>query len=592
MPGSDAVDGVVIRAYDEEPSGLPKDERKAEGQRPTEATPLMDTTSPPPSQLKDSVLVKTLSFGLNGFFFSAYIVANSKLIALLGEEQSGAGAIVSPYQSVLLGTSVGIVLSIGLELGPYVGKKDYTGAGDAIRTAWILTVTSGALSSAAMLATRAIFPLLFETQTARAGSDFFTGCSIGNIPMLMLVTNSQIAYQEGDWFIPGAVGFLLFASAVPLSYALAFPADMGAFGIGLGGSIAQVLVCTGLQSWFTRPSYKKYNFHQLTSIPEFGEKMKKLLSLGWKLSAQRLTEWANLVCITTVIGVINNDALKAASPATQYVSLLAASLQGIAQATGMTITKNNGARDKALSQQFSEEEAEKWHKANIRTIVQNNIVAISINGCIAISFYFARQPLAKFFLADGTDSDIQKLAETLLWINMVGLIPDAARIVSGGALRSGKDIMYPTMVSFLLMIVVGVPAGWGLGKAANGDGINSEAAWLFNARNITMCMAAFMVALRCQRNIAAERLEISRRFSSERDNPVTVVSIQDDPQKQIEKDKNPSQQPFARRWFSFFPKRPDIKSDGYRPLSDNPSVQSSQSQPQHGGGWRDRCVIL
>lgn len=50
---------------------------------------------------------------------------------------------------------------------------------------------------------------------------------------------------------------------------------------------------------------------------------------------------------------------------------------------------------------------------------------------------------------------------------MLGLIPDALRIISAGALRGWKDLLYPSIVSSIFMTIVGIPAAYGLGFIYN-----------------------------------------------------------------------------------------------------------------------------
>lgn len=482
----------------------------------TENTSLVPSPSAlaPLTDFKDSTLVKIFSFGLNGFFSSAFIITNSKLLTMLGNKGSGASTLISPYQSVLLGGSVGFILSTGFEIGPLIGKGKFTKAGNTGKTAWVLSIILGTFTSAVMLSTRGIFPLLFEVDTALAAADFLSGASLGNIPMLLLLTNVQIAFQEGDWYIPPVAGFLLFCLATGLSYLLGFSAHLGPLGLGLGASIAQLLVAFATQLWFLREPYKKYALYRMSRIPKFKTKMLALLRSGWKLSLQRLTEWGNLMLIVTVIGIENNGALKAANPSLQYLNLLALSLQGVAQAAGMLIAFNIGARDKAIKA-GNKIEAENWHRKNIRTLYRSNIAAGLVVSVVFITFYFARELLANFFLANDVDSKIQELSKTLIPITMFGLIPDAVRIISAGGLRGWKDIFYATMVSLLFMVVIGVPAGYGLGKLfSNESDAGSETAWMFHARNITMFFAAIVIVNRCRIRIESDAVTMTRQLNN------------------------------------------------------------------------------
>src|SRR5262249_2663031 len=157
-----------------------------------------------------------------------------------------------------------------------------------------------------------------------------------------------------------------------------------------------------------------------------------------------LSEWGNLMLITTTIGVESNNDLKAANPSAQFINLIATFFQGVAQGVGMLIRRNNSSRNKALIAN-NELEAREWLTANKRALIQSNAAVVALTGGLCIPFYFAREQLADFFLANASNSEIKELAETYLWMNIIALIPDAIRIVSAGALRGWQDILYPTM---------------------------------------------------------------------------------------------------------------------------------------------------
>ncbi|HSW80289.1 MAG TPA: MATE family efflux transporter [Candidatus Saccharimonadales bacterium] len=466
-----------------------------------------------PIPLKDRVLIRTGSFGLNSLFLASYFAATGKFLAMLGTEGAGAaaGAITTPFQAVFLGTNVGILLATGFAIGPPIGAKDYKKAGHIAKASWALTAGLGTISSAAMFAIPSVLPLLFEKQTAKIAGDFFYGYALIGIPTLMLITSPQIAFQASDWYVPPVASFAFMVIGGIASYSLAFPAGLGALGVGLGGTIGGSLTCIPLQAWFTKKHYKEYELYQ-RPIADWGDHTKNLLKSGWKLSAQRLTEWGNLAIITTIIGASSNKALTASQPSNQYIGLLAITIQGFAQATGMIISRNKGAINEATEKflQSHEEsyafEAQKLHKNNVYTLTQNNIASVLLSGVIATSFYFGREPLAQFFLPSPIDSEITDAAETLLWINMIGLIPDAIRLVSGGALRSWNDILYPTIVGLITMTMLGIMAGWGFSKLFDLD----EAESMFWARNIAMAVASCFIVNRCHSQIKKDDLALPK----------------------------------------------------------------------------------
>ncbi len=467
--------------------------------------------------LKDSILIKTASFGTNGLFLAAHIALNGKLLTMIGEKGAAAGALASTYLSVILGTGVGILLSTGLHIGPSIGQKDYREAGDIAKTAWILTGLVGGISSATMFAARSLFPLLFEQETAQVASEFFSGYGAIGIPILMLVTNPQIAFQAGDWYIPPVVSLMFFSAGAMGSYLLAFPAKLGALGVGLGGTFAAAATSLFSQVWFSRDHYKPYQFYAL-SIPGFREKVKSLLETGWQLSFQRMTEWGSLMLMTTVIGLYGNKALTVSQPAIQYTGLLASAVQSLAQAIGMILARNKGVITHAEAEQ-DESLALEWYQKNVKTVNLNNMAAAVAMAVMAACFYIEREPLASFFLPDKADSETKKLAETLLWISMVGMIADAVRITGIGALRGWKDITFPTVASFVTMIVIGAPLGWAFGQA-----LGNETAWMFHARNAMVLIAAAITLDRCRKQLSADEKRLRESFQRAEEESITTLA--------------------------------------------------------------------
>lgn len=443
---------------------------------------------------KNSTLLKTSAFGLNGFFFATHLVLNGKYLSSLGAEGSSASALMSTYQSVILGSGVGFLLATGLDFGTAVGKKEYQKAGEIAKTAVILSVVLGILSAAAMFSTRLIFPLLFENKTAQIALDFFTGYAAASLPLLFLIVAPQIAFQEGDWYIPPATMFSVLLISGVASYLLGFKTDLGAFGVGIGGTIGSSLTAAVLLLWSLKNNYSKYVFYS-RNIDHFSEKMKNLLSLGWKLSLQRLTEWGNLLTITTIVGLRSNNDLTALNPAMLYLILFGTAQQGFAQAAGMVIAKNKGAIQKAIEDNDTNSII-RYHQNNIKAIFRSNLFGLSLNSAIAFSFYFARAPLTKFFSSNDCAQPVLNLAENLLWINMLGLVFDACRIIGAGALRGWKDLLYPTVVSFIAMTLVGIPVAFGLGIL-----LGDATKMMIYMRDFSMLISASFILKRCHHNV-------------------------------------------------------------------------------------------
>lgn len=454
-----------------------------------------------PSQVP--ILVKTISYGLNGLCIASLYVASSKLLVALGKEGSGASSLVAPYQSVLLGATLGPSYATGLAIGAYIGKEKYSKAGNITKAAWLFNVGLGTIASGAMLVIAPIFPHLFPDAVADTAISYFQGAAIGNIAMLTYVVNAQLAMAEGHWFVLPLTGVLLAAGGATAGYFLAFPLQLGALGVGLGTSISQVATCTAIMLWFQHPSYKKYNLYQ-HGISKLKKKIQRLWNEGWKLSFQRLTEWGNLFLIVTVIGIENSTVLRATAPAIQCMIIAANAFQSLSQATGMLMAQNKGAREKAIEEDKIEE-AENSSKKNISVFRRNIAAGVVTSVVIGGTLYALRNPIVQFFLKD-PEPEIVNDATALLWNTMLlGLPFDSIRLISIGALRAWKLLLYPAFLSLLIMTLLGVPIGYALTRLVQGsDSEESDAALIFYVRAFSMLIAGGITAFRVVKELNAD----------------------------------------------------------------------------------------
>lgn len=111
---------------------------------------------------KNSILLKTITFGASSLFFAAHLVLNGKYLALLSKDGSSASALMSTYQSVIFGSGVGFLLETGPDFVAAVGQMEYSSAGDIAKSETILSFFLSGLFSGTTLSTKIIFHLIFE----------------------------------------------------------------------------------------------------------------------------------------------------------------------------------------------------------------------------------------------------------------------------------------------------------------------------------------------------------------------------------------------------------------------------------------------
>ncbi len=444
-------------------------------------------------------LVRPVSVAFNSLLNAAHLSANAKMLATIYSGRIGAeaAALVSPTMTLTLGGAVGCLLGVGLQMGNITGNNSdliiRKKAGDVAKVSWLLSVVFGTAVTGVMISLKWFLPI-FYGESGHVAGDFFLGYSINGIPYLLLVgPNPQIAFQAGDWQMPVLFSVLNYIPAGFLSYYLGVTCGYGAFGVGLGGSIVGVVNASVMQLCFLRKPYKDFHLYNC-HIEDLSGILKKLWGLGWPLSLQRLTEWGNLALLTVAIKKSGDEVDLAAADATlQYVILIAMSMQGLAHGVAMIISKNR----KEMKQAYLYQDLERFtmlNKRNIQVLIKSNIFAITVSTILASIFYWQRAKLSDFFLMRPQESEVTvDLSRNLLWVAMLGAIPDMGRITCLGALRSWRDIIKPTLMSFLLSSLISIAFGYAMHNR-----IDNFAMAQFIARGIMMVAAFSVVANQCR----------------------------------------------------------------------------------------------
>lgn len=443
-----------------------------------------------------SIFIKSGSVAANSLMLALHLGANAKMLSMLSEDGDAAGSVVTTFQTVVLGSATGCLLSTGIEMGKLVGTDQLEDAGQMAKASWVLTLILGTASTVLMLGTPLVFPHVFKKEVANLSSDFFLGYAIGGIPELMMMTSPQIAFQAGDWYIPVAAGFVAYIPSIALSYLFGFPLKMGAFGIGLGGSVAAYLSTAGIQAWLTRSNYADFELYH-RNFTNLRENLIKLLSTGGQLAFQRLTEWGNLFALTLVLGSGPDNVLSASEPAIQYAAIVALWLQGLAHASTMLIIKNKALMTKAHGEGDSAT-VKAAHDSNVKILLGNNLIGALLCAAFGGITYFNRKEMTGFFLSDEADQDTKELAAKFTWISSLGLIPDALRIISLGSLRSWNDVFWPTFQCLLVMTAMGIPIGYGISDAED------DWSYMFVARDLAMLISAAIVGYKCKQRLSVD----------------------------------------------------------------------------------------
>jgi len=424
-------------------------------------------------QANEKVIRKVFSNGISSVLTSVNSTANSLIFIRLGD--GGAGSLTTAYQALFRNVCSGVLMSGGVALGDAIGEGDDSKVNRIVDASYALTFILTVTSSVAYGATYFIFPKLFSHDTAVNASNYFLWAVLGNWPSLALVTVGQIAYQCGSWKSSMVSNVVYRIPAAILSYLFAYaPLHMKADGIGLGNLIAPWIAYLGMEWWWRKKDFRTLELRRF-SLQTAKTELKPLSWLGLKMATQRITEWGNLMVITLILGQ-QKDNLTVVNPSIQLMAFLNLFSQGIGLGGNMLLNTNKS-RLKKLNVSL---DARNDKEITEMKTIQSHIEKISkqclymgalINGSCAIILFFSKKPIVNFFLSNNESSDMRAIAGTTLWVNGIGLLMDAIRIISSNLLNAYGDIARPNMISLFFMTILGIPLAYGLDKAKMGNAI-------------------------------------------------------------------------------------------------------------------------
>ncbi len=458
------------------------DDIEAQGLAPYERVVIL------PAAQTNATVWRLLAFGISTSLFAVQVIGNSIVISSLGPNYEASAGLITTIQGLITGTVFGFLLQTGISLGKVLGQSDAEEAmvgeesleidaisatkdrkiGSIIKTSWTAGYSLCVLGAAAFLLMRAILPHTVNPEIGKDAGDFFLLFSVASIFELMGGNNGFIIAQiEKNMAAPLllAAGYRL--PAVALGYLFAVHQGMGPMGVALGTLIPAALSFLVSQALLLREPYKNFELYKCY-IDDFKGNLKSFLDGGWRLSLQRISEWGNLAAITMTIGALNTVALKVMQPAIQANTLIALAMQGMGQAAMMFIVQDCEKHKKyyeMFQKSLSRLELENFKNmisVNHKTFLKNNLAGLIITSALAGGIYLAKDPIINLFLGANLPVDQYALTDSFLFYILLSLIPDSVRIVSGGILRGWGDLLLPTIMSLVLMTVLGVPAGLGL----------------------------------------------------------------------------------------------------------------------------------
>ena len=423
--------------------------------------------------IERNLFLELSTYSVGTFLTAVGLVGNNiLLVKYAGKDGAAAAALVSPIVYVATGGTLGFLLSLGIKSAMQI-HTDPISTGHMTRSAWVLNGLMGAGATIFLLSAGLILPSAYGN-TGRVARDYLLGFCGSAAPGIFTVITPQISFNLGRAYVPPLTTFGVYIVGLPLAWLLADKAGLKAVGVGLSTTITSFIVMA-LECLNLRRDHVYNGLNLFTkSIDNFSAHAKGLLGLGWKISLQLFTEWGNLLGLNAVLGgVWGNEALIAMNPSFLVMLLMNLTQQGIAHSAAM-ITGHYVMTGVATSR--------------VRKVIwMSNALGIGLNlvACGLIAGF--RRPLIELTASSTINDSTYHLASSFLDATMLGLFPDALRVINSGVERGWERVVFPTLVSLLIMTVVGLPAGYGIALLTSPE-------FLIYVRDMAMMICAGVIS--------------------------------------------------------------------------------------------------
>lgn len=378
--------------------------------------------------------------------------------------------------------------------------------GQIVRQSWLYCFLTLGISLPALLSSPYFLSAIgIPANITDQVKAYFYYFSPGVLPIMWTTSDSQFSlgadfptmkYVMGSapWLVSAAISFPM---ALGLLNRFNFPS--GNEGLGTGGAIAAWLVLIATRIYYLANSFQPYELYSCQNYTDqLGERSKLAAAFG----LQTFSEWANLLGISILSGLIGHNALAKEQTSIQLITTSMFLLMGFSGSVNGLVSKKRGAVEAAIRDGINSDA----NKDELIKLGDAGIIVGLITATIIASVFFwgLRGVMSDLFTHDDHGDDIIQSSKSLLLINGFGLIADALRNTAAGALSGldEKEARFAPKVSFLIMTCIGLPAGFGLAK-----GFNDSVEALFITRNISILLSALIICHRWYQKSRALRGE-------------------------------------------------------------------------------------
>lgn|GEM_PF-2970525 len=412
------------------------------------------TEEKPKSKSCSTISTRIIAYSIFSLTGSSFIYGTMVWLSKIDQNSSAASSIASPYWATGSAFVLGPAYIATLLFGKIPGQHDINNtearkkAGNILKASWIVTASVGFLVSGALLLSNIILPATLEQTVSAPACEFLSGIAIGIAPMNLMITNIEILFKLGKPYIAPLCGIGLFTISMGANALANQYTNLGAFGVGLSGSFAQILMWLLTLIFLAQKEYQQYHFFN-KGIHITCQELKDLMSGGRDIFIQRLTEYGSLLIIALISNSYGSRYSLATAPAINIISFIASVFQSIAQAGSILMI---GPKTTIVNAKYDTSLINPAIKKSKKIIKVTSIFSGLASLSVAAFMILARQWISKQFITE--DQQAIELSNLLLIIYGAGMIPDAFRLAFIGLNRAWSPLFEIAAINFIGLIVV------------------------------------------------------------------------------------------------------------------------------------------
>ena len=386
-------------------------------------------------------------------------VIDNIMVGRLGATQLAAVSLANSF--VFIAMSAGIGFSTAIT--PIVAQGDAAKDVKTVRSAFqhglfLCTLIGLLLFGVVSLGTPLMHLMRQPDEVIALAKPFIGWVGFSLLPMVIFQGYKQFA--DGLSLTKYAMYAVIFSNVIHvginyvLIYGIWFFPKMGMMGAAIGTVISRIAMLIFMHYALSRNAQLKQYFSNFSFSEIKKSMLKKIVALGLPSSMQMLFEVALFTAAVWLSGFLGKTNQAANQIALSLASMTFMFAMGLSVAAMVRVGNQKGLKD----------------YVNLRIVARSIfLLAIIIEIVFALLFIALHNYLPHWFVnADDAiqlkdNTEVIKIASTLLIVAAIFQISDGLQVVVLGALRGLQDVKIPTVITFVAYWVIGFPISFYLG---------------------------------------------------------------------------------------------------------------------------------